>query len=116
MALGVDGGREGFRVYAEPQLGWVLAGLSLGPVLEVSSLGAPARWGIQGSGWINAVGGLDMRYRYVDGRHTQARWTRSSQGWSPAKAFLPVAASSSDVGGPSPEIHFWDFSASAASR
>ena len=56
IALGVDGGRNGFRLYAEPQLGWVLAGLSLGPVLEVSAPGASVRWGIQGSGWINALG------------------------------------------------------------
>ncbi len=72
LALGCDGGAGGFRLYAEPQIGWVLAGLSLGPVLELPAPGSPPRWGLQGSAWANAVGGVDLRYRYLYGRHTQA--------------------------------------------
>lgn len=72
LAFGWDVDSKDFRLYAEPQLGWVLAGLSLGPMLELPRAGGTPRLGIQGSGWANAVGGLDLRYRYLDGRHTQA--------------------------------------------
>jgi hypothetical protein len=72
LALGCDGDSRSFRLYAEPQIGWVLYGFSLGPVLELPEAGASPRWGIQGSGWANLVGGLDARFRYVDGRHSQA--------------------------------------------
>lgn len=72
LSVGCDGDWKGFRFYAEPQIGWVFAGFSLGPVLELSKAGGPAQWGIQGSGWANAVGGLDLRYRRLDGKNVQS--------------------------------------------
>lgn len=72
LSLGLEGDWEGIRLYAEPQLGVAYAGLSLGPVLELRGQGAPARLGIQGSGWVNAMVGMDLRYRRLDGKNNQA--------------------------------------------
>lgn len=72
LSVGLEGDWEGIRLYAEPQLGVVYAGLSLGPVLELRGQGAPARLGIQGSGWVNAMAGMDLRYRRLDGKNIQA--------------------------------------------
>lgn len=72
LDFGFEIDRKAVRMYAEPQLGWVLAGLSLGPVLELSREGGPVQVGFQGSGWLNALAGVDFRYRRMGGRHHQA--------------------------------------------
>jgi hypothetical protein len=71
LAVGFEFDREAARVYAEPQVGFVLAGASLGAVLEHSRAGGPARFGVQGSGWVNALVGFDFRYRRLNGINNQ---------------------------------------------
>ncbi|MDB5103133.1 MAG: hypothetical protein JWP91_822 [Fibrobacteres bacterium] len=72
MDLGIDMNLKSIRLYAEPQVGWIFAGLALGPVAEFSREGSPARLGVQGSGWLNALAGFDFRYRRLGGENTQA--------------------------------------------
>src|SRR5688500_3378546 len=72
LTLGLEKDRDAVRFYSEPQVGWVFAGMALGPVLEVDLHGGPAAWGIQGSFWVNPLVGLDFRYRRLAGRHNQA--------------------------------------------
>lgn len=73
---GLDVGAEldfkNFRFYAEPQLGWVLAGVSAGPVLEFPKAGGNPRLGAQASGWLSMLAGADFRYRRMDGKNFQA--------------------------------------------
>lgn len=71
-AVGFEVDRDAIRYYLEPQVGWVLAGFSLGSVLEVPREEGSAHWGLQGSGWLNSVLGFDLRYRRVAGRNFQA--------------------------------------------
>ncbi|MEO7777522.1 MAG: hypothetical protein ABIY63_08325 [Fibrobacteria bacterium] len=71
LAVGFEFDREAARIYAEPQLGSVLAGASLGAVLEHSRAGGPARLGVQGSGWVNFFAGFDIRYRRLNGINNQ---------------------------------------------
>lgn len=53
------------RYYTEPQIGVVAAGASLGPVLQRDEAGISFGW--QGSLWVNALLGADLRYRRVGG-------------------------------------------------
>jgi hypothetical protein len=73
---GVDVGAEldlkNLRLYVEPQMGVALAGVSGGPVLEFPKGGGIPRWGVQGSGWLSALVGVDFRYRRMDGKNVQA--------------------------------------------
>lgn len=55
---------EGYRIYTEPQIGVVAAGASLGPVLQVREKEGVS-FGWQGSLWVNALLGADMRYRRI---------------------------------------------------
>lgn len=74
--FGVDLGAEldfkSLRLYAEPQLGVVLAGVSAGPVLEFPKKGGEPRVGVQASGWLSMLAGVDFRYRRMDGKNIQA--------------------------------------------
>ena len=73
---GLDVGAEldfrNFRLYAEPQLGWILAGVSAGPVLEFPRGDGNPRLGAQASGWLSMAVGTDFRYRRMDGKNIQA--------------------------------------------
>jgi hypothetical protein len=71
-ALGFEVDRNAFRFHLEPQVGWVLAGLSLGSVLEAPRGGGPTLLGLQGSAWMNAILGFDLRYRRIGGKNFQA--------------------------------------------
>lgn len=75
LDLGIEADRSAVRLYSEPQVGWPLAGiagLSAGPVLEIPRSGGTAHLGIQASGWVAALAGLDFRYRRMDGKNHQA--------------------------------------------
>ena len=73
---GLDVGAEldfkNLRFYAEPQVGWVLAGVSAGPVLEFPRGDGKTRLGAQASGWLSMAAGADFRYRRMDGKNIQA--------------------------------------------
>lgn len=71
-ALGVDFDKRAVRLYAEPQVGFILAGASLGGVAEIPWSGKAARLGFQGSLWVDYLVGMDFRYRYLAGDHYQA--------------------------------------------
>lgn len=71
-ALGFEVDRGAIRYYLEPQVGWVFAGFSAGSVVEVPRGSGPVLWGLQGSGWLNAILGFDLRYRRIGGRNFQA--------------------------------------------
>jgi hypothetical protein len=72
VALGIDFDKHAARLYAEPQVGMILAGASLGGVAEMPWSGKPARLGLQGSLWVHYLAGMDFRYRYLAGDHYQA--------------------------------------------
>jgi hypothetical protein len=73
---GLDVGAEldfkNLRLYAEPQVGLVLAGVSAGPVLEIPKGGGNPRLGSQASGWVGMLALADFRYRRMDGKNIQA--------------------------------------------
>jgi hypothetical protein len=61
--------RKTTRFYSELQTGIGIAGISVGPVLQVGG-GDGAKLGIQGTGWINYYVGLDYRMRFFrDQKH-----------------------------------------------
>jgi hypothetical protein len=72
LDVGVELDFKNLRLYAEPQLGWALAGVSAGPVLEFSRWEGNPRLGAQASGWLSLVAGGDFRYRRMDGKNIQA--------------------------------------------
>lgn len=73
--VGYDAGlefdtRKTVRLYAEAEAGFrqdglALAGLAAGPALQIGPEGI--HWGLQGSGWANALVGVDCRFRYLSG-------------------------------------------------
>ena len=67
---GVDGGIEfggkRIRIYSEMQTGFLLAGLSAGPLLEINTNEGTTHLGFQSTVWANFFLGLDYRFRYVD--------------------------------------------------
>lgn len=71
-ALGFEVDGKALRFHLEPQIGWVYAGVSLGSVLEISRQDGSILPGFQGSGWVNALLGFDLRYRRIGGRNVQA--------------------------------------------
>lgn len=72
ISFGIDIDKNAFRLYAEPEVGWAMAGASLGAVVEVSKENKPQKLGIQGSLWANSLIGLNLRYRYLGHEHHQA--------------------------------------------
>lgn len=61
--------RKTTRFYSELQTGIGVAGVSVGPVLQVGG-GDGAKLGLQGTGWINYYIGLDYRMRFFrDQKH-----------------------------------------------
>lgn len=66
--LGIEYEHGDLRLYAEPQLGRVFGGCSVGPLLEISKSAGTKSLGIQGSLWANLIGGVDLRYRHVAGK------------------------------------------------
>ena len=64
--LGIDFQKGKFRVYSEAQTGVGFAGVSLGPVIEFKK-NTPMLIGLQTSGWINYLIGVDFRYRFFKG-------------------------------------------------
>jgi hypothetical protein len=60
--VGIEGERKAFRLYSEGQTGIGILGLSLGPYLELRKE-TPIKIGLQGSGWVNYIVGIDMRFR-----------------------------------------------------
>jgi hypothetical protein len=72
LDVGVELDFKNLRLYAEPQLGWVLAGVSAGPVLEFSKWEGKPRLGAQASGWLSFLAGGDFRYRRMEGENIQA--------------------------------------------
>lgn len=67
---GVDGGIEfeknRIRIYSELQTGFGLAGIALGPLLEINTFQGKAHLGMQSSVWANYFVGVDYRRRWVD--------------------------------------------------
>jgi hypothetical protein len=72
VALGIDFDKHAVRLYAEPQVGMIIAGASLGGVAEMPWSGEPSRLGFQGSLWVHYLVGMDFRYRHLAGDHYQA--------------------------------------------
>jgi hypothetical protein len=56
------------RLYSEIQTGIGIAGISLGPVLEIQTDIPAIRAGFQGSIWGNYYLGFDFRYRRIDNK------------------------------------------------
>ena len=63
---GIEWGPERFRVYSEMQTGFGLAGLALGPLLELNTTEGTAHFGMQSSVWANYFLGFDYRRRWVN--------------------------------------------------
>lgn len=64
--------RKTTRFYSELQTGIGVAGISVGPVLQVGG-GDGAKLGLQGTAWINYYVGLDYRMRFFrDQKHRSA--------------------------------------------
>lgn len=67
--LGVEWEKNKLRIYAEPQLGMAVAGVSMGPVLEWNKEIQAFDFGAQGSIWANPIfAGADLRGRIIGGR------------------------------------------------
>jgi hypothetical protein len=58
-------GNSSWSLYSELQIGGPFIGISAGPLFDCDA----KLWGIQGSIWGSYVGGLDLRYRYLDQAH-----------------------------------------------
>lgn len=72
IGFGLDAGVEWegrlLRIYAEPQLGMLPAGISAGPVLEWNRTSDDLHIGAQASVWANPVfAGADLRLRKIRG-------------------------------------------------
>ena len=64
--FGLDFEKEKFRIYFEPQIGWGVGGISIGPVFEKSKNVEGSNFGIQGSGWLCFLLGIDLRLRLLN--------------------------------------------------
>ncbi len=66
----IDGGIEfeskKIRIYSELQTGILVAGISLGPLLEINTNENKTHFGIQSSIWANYLIGVDYRMRWVN--------------------------------------------------
>lgn len=72
VAFGIDFDKHAVRLYAEPQVGMIIAGASIGCVAELPTSRKPPRLGFQGSLWAHYLAGIDFRYRHLAGDHYQA--------------------------------------------
>jgi len=80
--------RKTTRFYSELQTGIGVAGISVGPVLQVGG-GDGAKLGLQGTAWINYYLGLDYRMRFFRGQKHRSVGLYAK---------LPVATSGLDDG------------------
>lgn len=92
--LGFEFEKSKFRLYSEAQTGIGFLGVSMGPVMELGGGEHKVKGGIQGSGWLNYFGGIDLRFRAVGG----------ASYFSPGVYFkLPLGLGDSDG-----HYHHWD--------
>lgn len=59
--------RNKIRLYCEGQTGIGIAGISLGPVLEIRRDESTVLLGLQRSIWVNYFAGIDLRFRSIGG-------------------------------------------------
>jgi hypothetical protein len=90
--------RKTTRFYSELQTGIGVAGISVGPVLQVGG-GDGAKLGLQGTAWINYYLGLDYRMRFFRGQKHQS---------AGLYAKLPVATTGLDDGDGGDSWGDWD--------
>jgi hypothetical protein len=90
--------RKTTRFYSELQTGIGVAGVSVGPVLQVGG-GDGARLGLQGTAWINYYIGLDYRMRFFRGQKHRAVGLYAK---------LPVATTGLEGDGDSSDWGDWD--------
>jgi hypothetical protein len=67
--IGFEYSRLYKRIYSEVQMAAPFFGLSLGPVAEKAGK-KDFGFGIQGSAWGCIIGGIDLRYRYVNQKNS----------------------------------------------
>ena len=63
---GIEFNKKRIRLYSEVQTGIGVAGLSVGPVLEINKAERKAHLGYQTTFWVNYFIGVDYRYRRID--------------------------------------------------
>jgi hypothetical protein len=66
---GIEFSKKRTRFYSEVQTGIGVAGLSVGPVLEINKVERKVHLGIQTTFWMNYFIGVDYRYRRIDKTH-----------------------------------------------
>ncbi len=63
---GIEFSKKRTRFYSEVQTGIGVAGVSLGPVLEINKVEHKVHFGYQTTFWLNYWIGVDYRYRRID--------------------------------------------------
>ena len=63
---GIEFNKKRIRLYSGVQTGIAVAGLSVGPVLEINKAERKAHLGYQTTFWVNYFIGVDYRYRRID--------------------------------------------------
>jgi hypothetical protein len=60
--------RKKIRLYSEVQTGFLVAGISGGPVIEFQTAEKKVKLGLQTSVWANYYWGFDFRMRFIDNK------------------------------------------------
>jgi hypothetical protein len=66
--MAVEFEKQKIRLYSEAQTGLGLAGLALGPVMEIQTNEKAVKLGLQTSVWGNYYWGFDLRGRFIGGK------------------------------------------------